>query len=78
MGRAQAQPLFLLLLTGPPGAASTARAQRDGTPQDARLPADAPPPADLHSLSAGPKRLTGRLARRTQRAHAPRQAQSSC
>ena len=58
MGRAQARPLFFLLFTGPPGGASTARAQRDGTPQDARLTADAPPPADLHTLSAGPKRLT--------------------
>ena len=54
MGLAQARPLFHLFFAGPPGAATTARAQRDGTPQDAKLPADAPPLADLHSHSTAP------------------------
>ena len=92
MGRAQARPLFHPFISGLPGAASAARAQKSWHPSGDAKTLNSPQSSDqaasrcpLHRQtsngtsplhSAGPKRLSAHLAC-TQRAHAPRQARSS-
>ena len=85
-------PLFHLILSGLPGAASAARAPEELAPlrsrRDSGQPTEqrpgcqqmTPPPADLHRDKPTAQRRAQaphRHLARTQRAHAPRQARSS-
>ena len=73
MGRAQARPLSFFIFTGRREQHQVSQGPQRA--QDARLLDRRLSPADLQRQ---PQRRAQRLAQRTKRTHAPRQAQSSC